>query len=166
MACPRAGDREALDSSRHRMTAGFRSEGGRQRGILLQVGRGPGWGLGGPGCAPAVVRMGSACWPDPWDAPSLLLFWVLASLGFQLSVWSCLQCSWERGVSLSRREQRQRSLALPDQQASRRGADCGREAVTDEPLNPLASPLIPRLTAGQGRAGEGVLAGVTSAGLL
>lgn len=42
MACPRVGDREVLDSSRHRMTAGFRSEGHRQLGILLPVGRGPG----------------------------------------------------------------------------------------------------------------------------
>lgn len=43
------------------------------------------------------------------------------------------------------------------------GLTVAGEAVTDEPLNPLASPLIPRLTAGAG--GEG-LAGVTWAGLL
>lgn len=54
MACPRAGDREALDSSRHRMTAGFRSEGRRQRGILLQGGG----GLGGA-----------------WEVRAVLLLW-------------------------------------------------------------------------------------------
>lgn len=38
MAFPHVGDREVLDSSRHRMTVVFRSEGHRQWGILLQAG--------------------------------------------------------------------------------------------------------------------------------
>lgn len=58
MACPDVGDGEVLDSSRHRMTAVFGSEGHRQRGILPQAGRGPGWAWGVWACAPAVVRVG------------------------------------------------------------------------------------------------------------
>lgn len=49
LACPQAGDREALDSSRHRMTAICWKEGLRQQVILLQVKLGSGWNLGGPG---------------------------------------------------------------------------------------------------------------------
>lgn len=107
MACPQVGDMEVLDSSRHRMTAGFGCEGCRQRDILLQVGRSPGGAW--EGYAPAVVRVGSVCLLARSLGPlKPFAFWGPGEPGVP-SFQSGLFCD-----ASERREQRQRSLALPD----------------------------------------------------